>query len=160
MGVIIAPHGIKGEVKIKSFTETPSNFSSYKEFEDINGNKYEIKCRSVKNDILIASVSGINDRNKAEECKGLKLYVTRNTLSEIEDNEFYYEDLEGLDVIDEVTSEKIGKVEAVYNYGAGDIIEVNGELYPFNQSTIKEIDLERGYIILAKPEEYYGEKQK
>jgi 16S rRNA processing protein RimM len=117
---IVAAHGIKGQVKLKVFA---NDLSIYKKFllknnEILLLNKIQIKSP----DVLIAFVSGINDRNLAETLIGTELFITKDQLPPLPDDEFYYEDLVGIDVI--VDNSKIGIVSGVFNFGAGDFCEI------------------------------------
>ena len=117
---IVAAHGIKGQVKLKVFA---SDLSIYKKFflknnEILLLNKIQIKSA----DVAIAFVNGVNDRNQAETLKGTELFITKDQLPQLTDDEFYYENLVGIDVI--VDNEKIGTVSGVFNFGAGDFCEI------------------------------------
>ncbi len=169
IGKIISPFGIKGEVKIISYCEEPLKIETYPLFDEqgkalklkiSNKNKTIIGTRD-GNAILIARIEGINDRNASESLRGKEIFVNRQDFTETKDNEFYYVDLIGLDVID-MNSKKIGKVANVLDYGAGAIIEVkfDSEIkegamdnFPFKNAIFPEVKLQEGFIRIDIPEE-------
>ncbi|MCD6035472.1 MAG: ribosome maturation factor RimM [Rickettsiales bacterium] len=156
---IIGAHGIKGEVKIKPFTESLETFEAFEEFYDSKGQfPCRVKVRGEVKGALIASIAGVMDRNKAESLSGRELYVSRDALPETEENEFYYEDLMGLAVVTE-EGKALGTVKALHNFGAGDIIEIallanpkDTTLLPFNHETVPEIDLNVGKVVVCLPD--------
>jgi 16S rRNA processing protein RimM len=135
MGAIIGAHGIKGEVKVKSFAGTPAAIATYGALSDAKGSRtFDLtlvgKASPTKGpggkDVLIARIAGIGDRNAAEALKGVELYVARDRLPQIAgDEEFYLADLIGLDVIDQ-DGTALGRISGVENYGAGDVLSVEG----------------------------------
>lgn len=154
LGVITGAHGIKGEVKVKSFTEIPSDIAGYGELTDKTGSKvFSLKVTGKIKDDLRVKVKGIDDRNAAEAIRGTELYIPRSILPELDEEEFYFSDLIGLDVKDEDLN-VIGKVNGVYNFGAGDIIEVNIagklEMLPFTKQYVPDISIKNGYIIVKE----------
>lgn len=157
IGKIISAHGIRGQVKIHSYTEIPEEINNYSPLLGKDGLKsYKVNIKSCNNEILIANIDGINDRNAAEALKGEKLYTTRKSLPETEENEFYYEDLAGLKVLSK-SGEEYGIVEEINNYGAGDIITIklkNGkqEEYSLSRDIFPEISIDKGTITFIAPE--------
>jgi 16S rRNA processing protein RimM len=155
---IIDAHGIKGEVKLKSFTGGQGDIFDFKELLDNSGVlKYKLKKKSITTKAIIASISGVTDRNIAESMVGTMFYVNRIDLPEIEDREeFYYNDLVGMDALNQ-QKQKIAIVKGVYNFGAGDLIEIefaNGdlEMLPFSNKVVPEINIEQKYLIIDLPE--------
>jgi 16S rRNA processing protein RimM len=163
VGVITSAHGIKGAVKIKSFTEDPSDIANYSPLYGIDGRlEYKIKILSQNGDLMIAAISGIATRNDAEKLGNTELYVTRDMLPEVGEEEFYHEDLIGLEARLVGSGKVLGFVSAINNHGAGDIIEIkmnNGkiELLAFTKSNIPEINIKAGYIVIAFPEAEFVE---
>lgn len=158
LGDIGAAHGLKGEVRLRSFTETPAAIAGYGPLEDETGTK-KIEIDSVRPGPkgLIAKVKGVATREAAEALTGTKLYVPRDRLPEADKDEYYHSDLIGLRAFDAYEVE-IGTVVAVHNFGAGDIIEVkllgggDNLLLPFTDATVPEIDTEERRITLVLPE--------
>lgn len=159
LGRIGAAHGIRGEVRIQSFTENPLDIVSY---GPLISSRPDLtitisKARRAKT-VLVASLKGVTDRNEAETLNGVELFVPRDALPEIdEEDDFYYSDLIGLDAQLEDGS-SFGQVKNVVNFGAGDILEVtqkNGQiaLLPFTKKTVPTVKLSKGYIVLVLPDE-------
>lgn len=124
LAIIASAHGIRGAVKVKTFTSSPTNMLAYGALRDEKGREYHLKLvRLVSSDSLIAVVEGISDRNQAEALRGTKLYIGRHQLPDLVEEEFYHSDLIGLKVQD-LEGQDIGRVQAVSNFGAGDFLEV------------------------------------
>jgi 16S rRNA processing protein RimM len=155
LGVFTAPHGIRGAVKVKTFTVNPESLTAYGPLTDGQGSPYHLTIVSIPApDIVVVSVKGINDRNQAELLRGKELYLDRCLLPEAPEDEFYHADLIGMMVISE-QGHVIGKVRAVNNYGAGDFLEVsseNGELLtvPFRKEAVERVDLNQNQIIVIQ----------
>jgi 16S rRNA processing protein RimM len=155
-----AAHGVRGEVKLWSFTEDPAAVANYGPLETQDGKqRLEIEALRPAKDHFVARIGGVNDRDAAERLRNLELYVPRTRLPAIEeDDTFYHADLIGLDA---VTPEgtQIGTVRALHNFGAGDIIEItpvgSGEplMLPFNDATVPKIDIDSKQIVLVPPAE-------
>lgn len=153
-----AAHGVRGEVKLWSFTEDPSSVTAYGPLETKDGTQqFEIEAMRPAKDHFVARIAGVSDRNAAERLRNLELYIPRARLPKIDEQDTYYHaDLIGLDV---VTPEgvQIGTVHALHNFGAGDIIEIipvgSGEplMLPFNDMTVPKVDLEAKQIVLVLP---------
>jgi 16S rRNA processing protein RimM len=158
LGDIGAAHGLKGEVRLRSFTETPAAIADYGPLEDETGGKV-IEISSVRPGPkgLIARIKGVTTRESAEALTGTKLYVPRDRLPEAEEGAYYHSDLIGLEAYD-AFDVQIGTVVAMYNFGAGDIIEVkllsggDNLLLPFTDATVPEIDTEERRLTLVLPE--------
>jgi 16S rRNA processing protein RimM len=158
LGDIGAAHGLKGEVRLRSFTETPAAIADYGPLEDETGTK-KIEIESLRQGPkgLIAKVKGVTTREAAEALTGTKLYVPRDRLPEADKDEYYHSDLIGLTAFDAYEAE-IGTVVAVHNFGASDIIEVkllsggDNLLLPFTDATVPEIDTEERRLTLVLPE--------
>jgi 16S rRNA processing protein RimM len=159
VGVIVGAHGIKGEVKLKSFTSEPLSIGRYGPLQSASGQKFEITKLKAAKDGFIASFKGVVDRNEAETLKGIELFVSREKLPKLKDHETYAHDLMGLDVFIE-GGNKLGKLVGMPNYGAGDLLEVAVEgntetvLIPFTSSFVPQTDFTTGKIIVNLPEGY------
>ena len=131
VGKIVAPQGIRGEVRVQTFTDTPVDFKKLK-IKSVRFNDGDFKfVRTVPNsNVIIAKISGTDDRNAAETLRGTELFIERDTLPVLKEDEFYQADLIGFDVVRD--DRKIGIVDCFQNYGAGDIIELNnGDMVSF-----------------------------
>jgi 16S rRNA processing protein RimM len=154
LGQIGAPHGVRGEVRLHSFTADPAAIASYGPLETEDGLIVEIKSLRPARHALVAKLSGIADRNAAERLANIKLYVPRQRLPEPADaDEFYHADLIGLRAVD-CAGRECGTVVAVYNFGAGDLIELRApdsaqtELLPFDAATVPEVNVRGGPIVI------------
>lgn len=159
VGVIVGAHGIKGEVKLKSFTSEPLSIGRYGPLQSASGQQFEIKKLKAAKDDFIAGLKSVNDRNEAEALKGVELFVARDKLPKLETHETYAHDLMGLDVVLDNGS-KLGKLVGMPNYGAGDLLEVavegNSEtvLIPFTSAFVPQDDFSNGKIIVNLPVGY------
>jgi len=165
VGVIVGVHGIKGEVKLKSFTSDPLNVGRYGPLQSSSGKQFEISKLKAAKDDFIASLKNVNDRNEAETLKGVELFVAREKLPKLKTHEAYAHDLMGLDVVLENGS-KLGKLVAMPNYGAGDLLEVaiDGKaetvLIPFTSAFVPQEDFSTGRIVVNLPDGYLDEGEK
>ncbi len=153
VGQIGAAHGLKGEVRLVSFTEDPLAIADYGPLE-MEGGAQRLSIESVRRSktALIARLEGVKSRNEAEALKGRKLYVSRAQLPELEPGVFYQADLLGLEV--RAGERRLGRVAQVVNFGGGDLLEVEGDdgdrlLVPF---TGADVDLAKGEIAVELAE--------
>ncbi len=166
LGKIVGVHGIRGEVKLKSYTASDKDIAGYGELEDKTGaRRFSLRIAGRSKDLLRAKIKGIEDRTAAEALIGTELYAPRDVLPDLPENEVYYEaDLLGLKVLDTQKAE-VAEVIGFYNFGAGDILEIrlkNGrsEMLPFNKGYVPEINLADGYIIVASTAMVFLEDEK
>jgi len=161
LAAVIGAQGLKGAVKVKTFTESPAALGAYGVLHDAHGRRYEITAfRPGKPGEAVISFAGIASRSAAEALKGVQLFVARAALPETGEDEFYHADLIGLPAFDS-EGRLVGKVAAIHNFGAGDVIEIerpDGDevLLAFTRETVPEIDLKAGRIKIAVPEEDEG----
>ena len=159
LGVVIGAQGLRGDVRVKTFTESPLRLSAYGPLHAANGTSFEIvELRAGKGDVAIARFEGIDDRSAAEKLDGMKLFVARAALPETASEEFYHADLVGLSAED-CEGRHIGEVRAVHNFGAGDVIEIEraaGDtvFLSFDRSTVPAVDLANKRVIIAEPEDH------
>ena len=154
-----AAHGIRGEVKLWSFTEDPLAVANYGPLESADGaRRFEIEAARPAKDHLVARLKGVGDRNAAETLRNIDLFVPRDRLPPIEEADtFYHTDLIGLSAV-RLDGAALGTVTAIHNFGAGDLIEIapaSGEplLIVFNETTVPTIDLKAGCIVVVPPAE-------
>jgi 16S rRNA processing protein RimM len=159
LGQIGAPHGVRGEVRLRSFTANPDAITGYGPLETEDGHVVKIESLRPAKDHFVARITGVSDRSAAERLTNVKLYVPRERLPAPESaDEFYYADLIGLAVVDG-SGNDLGTVLAIHNFGAGDLVEIkpaNGgvtKLLPFNEATVPVVDLAAGRLIVAPPAE-------
>ena len=154
MGTIGAAQGLRGEVRVKSYTEDPLAIGEYGTLYDGEGNPFEVLDVRQQKNMAVIRFRGINDRTAAEKLNGTDLYVDRETLDDedLDEDEFFYADLEGLDARD-ADGKSWGTVTAIFDFGAGDILELTekgkrSQLIPFNETSVLEIDFEGGSILI------------
>jgi 16S rRNA processing protein RimM len=159
VGKFGAAHGVKGEVRLQSFTGDPAAIARYGPLSDVKGRQFNLtSLRAVKNDLFVVRVDGIKDRTAAEALVNVELFVNRTALPAPEEDEFYLADLIGLDARDSL-GERLGTILNVLNFGGGDILEVvpegGGEtwLLPFTKEVVPDIDLARREVIIVPPVE-------
>lgn len=151
-------HGVRGEVRLKTFTADPKAIGRYGALEDESGTRsFKVKVRGLVRGLVIATLEGVTDRNAAEALKGLRLYVGRDRLPKPKRGEWYHADLIGLRV-ERSDGTALGRVKSVANFGAGDILEVERDggatvFFPFTKKVVPEIDVEAGRIVVEPPAE-------
>ncbi|WP_454615992.1 ribosome maturation factor RimM [Bradyrhizobium cenepequi] len=158
-----AAHGVRGAVKLWTFTEDPLAVKHYGPLMTKDGvRQFEVThVREVK-DHLVATFKGVSTRDEAERLNGLELYVPRERLPETDDDEYYHADLIGLAAVT-TADQPLGKVVAIHNFGAGDIIEIAPSqgatmMLPFTNAVVPTVDLAGGRVVVELPEEIEGEE--
>jgi 16S rRNA processing protein RimM len=157
LGEFGAAQGLKGEVRLRSFTEGETAIVSYNPLEDETGRAIEIESVRVTPKALIARVKGITTREGAEALTGTKLYIPRARLPQRNEEEWYHADLIGLAALDH-EGRSLGVIVAVHNFGAGDLLEMKPAsggptvLIPFTRDIVPEVDAEGGRLTLVPPE--------
>lgn len=152
-----APHGVRGEVRLKPFTADPLAVGRYGALESEDGTRrFEIVALRPAKDMLIARLKGVADRDAAEALRHQRLYVARDRLPAAEADEFYHADLIGLAAV-APDGRALGTVVAVPNFGAGDLLEIAPPgsaslLVPFTKAVVPEVDLAGGRIVVEPPE--------
>jgi 16S rRNA processing protein RimM len=157
LATIGAPHGVRGEVRVKAFTADPAALGAYRPLATADGRTFEVERLRPTGNMLVVKFAGIDDRDAAEAVNGVELFVERSALPPAEPEEFYHADLIGLDAVSPA-GERLGTVVAVQNFGAGDILEIAPErgatlLVPFTKSAVPEIDLAAGRLVVVPPAE-------
>jgi 16S rRNA processing protein RimM len=152
LGVVAAPHGVRGLVRIKSFTADPMALGAYGPLSDETGKKtYRVEVLSAARGAVLARIDGVADRTAAEAVRGLKLYIERSALPEAGEREWYEADLIGLSAIGR-DGKDWGKVTAFHNFGAGPVMEVSGGvILPFTDEAVPEVDLAGGKVVVDPP---------
>lgn len=153
-----AAHGLKGEVRLRSFTEDPAAVARYGALEaEDRSRSFEIEKLREAKDAFVARLRGIDDRNAAEALRNVRLYVPRERLPEPGEEEFYHADLIGLAATLK-DGTPYGEVIAVENFGAGDILEIRRadgatEMLPFTEAVVPKVDLDAGTLVVDPPSE-------
>jgi 16S rRNA processing protein RimM len=158
LAAVIAAHGLKGEVRVKLFTESAARLLSYATLHTTGGKTLRVSsARDVKPGEAIVAFAEVVSRADADELRGKELFVQRSALPEPGSNEFYHADLIGLRA-DDSEDRTIGHVRAIHNYGAGDVIEIvrsdgDSVLIAFTGENVPVVDVKGGRIVVAVPEE-------
>jgi 16S rRNA processing protein RimM len=159
-----AAHGVRGEVRLWTFTEDPLAVTHYGPLSTKDGTRqFEVtKAREAK-DHLVATLKGVMDRTAAEKLNGIELYIARDQLPETDDDEYYHADLIGL-AAETIAGGPLGRVIAMHNFGAGDIIEIapptgSTLLLPFTNAVVPTVDIEGGRILIELPAEIEGDDE-
>jgi 16S rRNA processing protein RimM len=158
-----AAHGVRGAVKLWTFTEDPLAVQSYGLLMTKDGaRQFEIANVREAKDHLVATFKGIATRNDAEKLNGIELYVPREKLPATDDGEYYHADLIGLAAVN-AADEPLGRIIAIHNFGAGDIIEIAPPkgatmLLPFTNAVVPTVDIAGGRVVIELPREIEGEE--
>jgi 16S rRNA processing protein RimM len=158
-----AAHGVRGAVKLWTFTEDPLAVKDYGPLMTKDGaRQFELAHVREAKDHLVATLKGVTTRDDAERLNGLELYVPRDRLPETEDDEYYHADLIGLAAVN-AANEPLGRVVAIHNFGAGDIIEIAPAkgatmLLPFTNAVVPTVDLANGRVVIELPQEIEGDE--
>ena len=157
-----AAHGVRGAVKLWTFTEDPLAVRRYGPLVAKDGKRqFEIAQVREAKDHLVATFKGVTTRDEAERLNGIELYVAREKLPATDEDEYYHADLIGLAAVT-TDGDMLGRVLAIHNFGAGDIIEIaplKGAtmLLPFTNAVVPEVDLKAGRVVIALPQEIEGD---
>ena len=153
-GAIAGAFGVSVEVRIKSFCAEPADIANYSPLSTEDGERFfDVRLTNPVSGGLGARLSGIDNREAAEALRGTTLWADRDALPGLPDDEFYHADLIGLDVVDP-GGVSLGRVRAVHDYGAGDILEIQGNkllLLPFTRATVPTVDLAARRIVADPP---------
>jgi 16S rRNA processing protein RimM len=155
-----AAHGIRGEVRLWSFTQDPMAVAQYGPLQTQDGTRsFEIETLRPAKDFLVARLAGVADRDAAEKLTNLDLFVPRERLPQIEEEDtWYHADLIGLAAVT-ADGGRLGAVSAVHNFGAGDILEIVPDgggptlMLPFTAANVPEVDLQAKRIVVVQPPE-------
>ena len=164
MGVFGAPQGVRGETRVKSLTSDPKAIGAYGPLTD--GKRARVfvfdSLRLISDNMLVAGVAGVTTREAAAALTGVEIFARRDQLPTPSEDEFYYDDLIGLDAFD-AGGRRLGAIASVGNYGAGDILEIAPEgggetlLLPFTKEVAPTIDFDAGRIVIEPPREVEDE---
>jgi len=156
LGVVTGPHGVQGAVRIKSFTQAPEDIARYGPLTDEAGDRcFELSLVGAAKGVVLARLSGIEDRDQAEALRGLRLHLPRAALPQTEAEEYYHADLIGLEaVLSDGT--RVGRVRAIHDFGAGDTLELarpgaSPVMVPFTRAVVPGVELAAGRLVLDPP---------
>jgi 16S rRNA processing protein RimM len=157
VGALGGAFGVRGEVRLKSFCAVPEDIASYGPLYAEDGRRFELRVTGQVSNGLSARISGVTTKEAADALRGLRLFAPREALPTLPDDEFYHADLIGLEVVD-TGGTPLGRVKAVLNHGAGDILELHRPgavgtlLLPFTKAAVPTVDLAAGRIVADPPE--------
>jgi 16S rRNA processing protein RimM len=153
-----APHGVRGEVRLRAFTQDPLSVRRYGPLETEDGRRFEIEAVRPAKDMLVARLKGVTDRNAAERLTNLLLYASRDRLPKPADDEFYHADLIGLAAATPQGA-PFGTIRAVHNFGAGDLLEIEPVsggptvMLPFTEAVVPVVDIAGRRVVVTPPDE-------
>ena len=156
VGVVAGAHGVRGAVRVKSFTAEPKDIARYGPLEDEGGKqRFTLRLAGTAKGVLIGWLSGVADRDRAEALRGLRLYLPRAALPPTAEEEFYHADLIGLDAV-LTDGTPLGRVKAVHDFGAGDTLEIERSegppaMVPFTRAVVPVVDLDAGRLVVDPP---------
>lgn len=159
VGVISGAFGVRGEVRLKSFCAQPEAIAAYAPLYTADGQRsFSLRLTRSLNGGFAARLSGVESKEEGDALRGVELFADRDRLPSLPDDEFYHADLIGLAVFD-TGGAALGRVRAVHNHGAGDILEVTAPdgagslLLPFTRAVVPTVDLSAGRLIADPPAE-------
>jgi 16S rRNA processing protein RimM len=157
LGIVTGAQGVRGAVRIKSFTAEPADIGSYGPLEDESGaRRFRLAVAGQSKGVVIARIDGVEDRNAAEALRGVRLHVDRAALPPPEEEEYYHADLVGLEAaLPDGTA--FGRVVAVHDFGAGDSLEIERPeggtvLVPFSRAAVPVVDVAARRLVVDPPE--------
>ena len=160
VGQIGAPHGVRGEVRIKPFTADPLALKNYGPLENEDGaRRFDVLSLRPGKEVVVARLKGVDDRNAAEALRHVRLYAARERLPPPEEDEFYHADLLGLAAV-APDGTALGTVLAVPNFGAGDLLEIApaaggaSVFVPFTRAAVPAIDIAGRRVVIDAPGEF------
>ncbi len=158
VGVVAGAHGVRGLVRVKSFTEEPRDVAAYGTLFDKAGNRqFNLQVTGSAKGVLLAKLDGVATREAAEALRGVEFYVSRDALPQTEEDEFYHSDLIGLRA-ELADGKPYGTIRALHEFGAGDMIEILLEgggvsVLPFTRVIVPTVDIAAGKVIVEPPVE-------
>jgi 16S rRNA processing protein RimM len=163
LAAVIASHGLKGELRVKLFTASAAKLRAYGALHTRDGKVLNVaSARDAREGEAVVAFKGIADRAAADALKGAEIFVSRDSLPALDESEYYQADLIGLTAYD-TEDRELGKVAAIHNYGAGDVIEIlrhDGDtiLLAFTRANVPVIDVRAKRVVIAVPEEVEARK--
>jgi 16S rRNA processing protein RimM len=154
VGVITSAHGVRGAVRVKSFTASPGAIGEFDLLRDEAGCALRLEVKEVRAKVVIAAVAGVDDRAAAERLRGTKLFVPRSALPQAGAEEYYHADLIGA-ACERGDGSVLGTVRAVNDFGAGDVLEIAGPggtlMVPFTAEAVPVVDLANRRLVIEPP---------
>lgn len=158
VGAIAGAFGVRGEVRLKSFCAEAADIAAYGPLSTEDGARsFDVTLTRSVSEGFAARLSGVATKEAADALRGTRLYAPREALPSLPDDEFYHADLLGLTAMD-TGGRELGKIAAVLNHGAGDLLELRGPgikgsvLVPFTRAIVPTVDLASGRVVIDPPE--------
>lgn len=157
VGQFAGAHGVRGLVKLRSFTVEPETIFSYAPLTTEDGQRaFKIAKKSLVKDLYIVEIEGVTSKEEADQLRGDKIYIPRNLLPKTRKSEYYEADLMGIDVVD-AEGKNYGNVRGIFDYGAGTFLEIGTSkkdsfMLPFRDAFVPEVDLKGGKLVIFVPE--------
>lgn len=152
VGAIVGAHGVRGQVRVKSFTDDPLDVAGYGPVEsEDRGRRFKLKVMGEAKGLVIAKLDGVDDRDAAEALRGTKLFVSREHLPETDEDEFLYSDLVGLRA-ETADGSVVGAVRGVADFGAGEVLDVGAFMVPFTKADVPVVDIAGGRVVVVPPQ--------
>ena len=149
IGKVLKPHGLKGDVKIETFSSNPARFSTLKKLK-IDGEEFNVRKLSLDGAFGTLGLKGVDDMDAAEKLRGKMISVSRADLPQLEAGSYYIADLLGIDVF--VSGDRIGELVDVLQYGSADVYVVRTQdgtcSFPALKQVLKSVDVQKGEMIL------------
>lgn len=164
VGAIVGAHGVRGQVRVKSFTADAADVAAYGPVESEDGSRrFGLKVMGEAKGLIIARLDGVNDRDAAEAMRGTRLFVPRERLPDTEEDEFFYSDLAGLKV-EAADGSVIGTVRGVADFGAGEVLDIGRDeggsfMVPFTRAAVPVVDVKGGKVVVNPPDYAPDEKE-
>nr|WP_321442781.1 ribosome maturation factor RimM [uncultured Cohaesibacter sp.] len=157
-----AAHGVRGDVRIKLFSDDPDSLTRYGALSTADGSRqFMIESARLSKTVFVCRIKGLRDRNDAEALNGVKLYIERDQLPELDEEEFYHSDLLGLEArLEDGTV--LGSIVGIPDFGAGDLLDIapkkgKGFYLPFTMAVVPHVDVAGGYVTVVPPEGWLDE---
>ncbi len=164
VGAIVGAHGVRGAVRLKSFTEVPAHIGAYGPLESEDGKRrFAPKVTGEAKGLVIAKLDGVNDRDAADALRGTRLYVPRDRLPDTDEDEFLYADLVGLNA-ETPDGRPLGTVRGVADFGAGDVLDIMGAdgkamMVPFTKRVVPIVDVAGKRLVVDPPDEVEAKEE-
>ncbi|MGB1862834.1 MAG: ribosome maturation factor RimM [Candidatus Puniceispirillum sp.] len=157
VAAVMGSHGVRGNVKIKPFTETPESLGRFDKVYLEDGQQVSLKILSVgSKGVVLARLGKVESRDASDALRGQHLYVDRAALPDLADDEIYHADLLGLDAV-LADGRALGCIAAIHDFGAGNVVEIEPPqgaslMLPFGGAALVAIELDKGQVVLAPPD--------
>lgn len=162
--MIAGAHGIRGQIRLRSFTDDPESIFDYKPLTDENCQRvFKLKQIGIHKDTYIVALDGVKDRNEAENLRGTKLFIDRQKLPKTKKGQYYEADLIGLSAQDN-NGKIFGKILGVHNYGAGPFLEIGTNkkdsfMLPFTDVCVPDVNIGAGHVVISPPDGWLSEEK-